>query len=174
MTTTGKRGGPETTSATPKTKQYRPQLSLPEISDLIQQNMTDPEEMQRLMDYGASLVEAARKSMVSSTVCTICKKRGGGSMKSRSKCKCRLFTVCEECEIEGKLEDTDVMECEDCKNLVCDTNKGDCERHSCDVCGKALCKDCMTKTKCGFTTLCVDCSDDYTCEDCDICMGYWS
>ena len=161
------------TSEMPRAKQCRPQLTLPEISAL-QQNIKDPEEIQRLLDYGTSLAEAAKKGMSSSVVCAVCEKEGGKSMKPTKKCKCRFFTVCEECDVANKLEDMDVMKCESCEDLACSTRKGNCERYSCDIRSKGICKDCMTKTRCERATLRLDCSEGYACEDCDICMGCWN
>lgn len=172
MAAKGKRKAPGKTAAMPKGKRGRPQLSLPEISDIIQQNITDPEGLQRLLDYSTSLAEAAKKAMSSSTVCTVCKKGGGGSKKPLRKCICRNFTVCWDCEVDDKLEDTDVIECPICDDLVCEANKGKCRRQKCEVCNKECCNGCMTKTECEVTTLCDNCKEDYECPDCDFCEGY--
>ena len=138
MTTTIKRKAPETTSATPKAKQCRPGLGLPnvsEIPDLVQQNMTDPEQMQHHLYYGYSFVDAVRESMVSSTVCAICHTEG--SMKSRKKCKSWIFTICEDCECEEEFEDTGVIKCFFlCEDVLCKAEKEQCKRQTCKVCNK--------------------------------------
>ena len=103
--------------------------------------------------------------MRSSRICTLCKKKGKTGVESRRKCKCRIFTVCRNCETNVDLEKMDVIECKVCKNLLCSAIEGKCETRDCEGCDQEVCKDCMPVLECGCDNVCRKCAEhpDFEC-----------
>ena len=168
MTTaiTGKRQVPESPPARPTAKQARFEPTLATVAELVEERKIDPTKLQELLDFSYSLVAATKKTMSSNTICSLCGKGENGSMESRRKCKCRIFTVCQDCEHDNELEGGGIIECKGCENLLCSAKDGKCERRKCEVCEDEVCKDCLTESECKCYKLCEVCADNFDCVDC--------
>ena len=125
----------------------------------------DKKKLEALIEFSRKVERAADERLVEVRLavktCSSCDAEEGeaGDTKHCSEKNC-LAALCEDCRTECG-----------CGSVLC----GDHERGVCEgLCRETLCEECVFKPRCGREVfICENCWEDYDCEDCDMCMGYY-